>query len=77
MFKPMKDDIVLVFNSTLGGQIIYEGKALVEKVLEDGRCEVRFVQEPDATYERFVVQNNFARLHPIMKKAYEEAKQNA
>lgn len=49
------DDIVYVLNNAANGGIIVEGKARIEKRLDDDHLyEVRFIQEPDAAYDRYV-----------------------
>lgn len=75
MHKFKQDDIVLVFNQTMGGGLIYEGKAAIVKPLEtDDQYEVRFVHEPNQTYERFVNFDNQYRLPLPLRQAYDEAK---
>lgn len=48
-------DVVNVINMTLGGRYMFEGKATVTKILDDGNAVVRFQGSPDdAPVERYI-----------------------
>lgn len=64
------DEIVYVLNQTMSGQAIVEGKARIERRLDrDHLYEVRFIQEPDATYDRFIRPNDQRLAHSLRASA--------
>ena len=53
---------VKVYNTTLGGEQVFEGEARIRKVEQGDRqgvyAEVEFVEEPGSTYSRWVFANH-------------------
>lgn len=61
-----RDDIVCVFQMSPSRGLLYEGKAVVRKIVPDidEQYEVTFITEPDETYERFVDAEPMAQANP-------------